>query len=377
MPQNKQDGSSHRLTGLFRRSSDGRQNGSARASGSTGTTRRTRYVVDGQLAPAPEDTTIREALHFAQEAPDRIALCLFPDPTTQEINDLAEAWDLHPVLVEDLHIAGQRPKLERYGDVLFMVVRSARYVDSSEEVDFSEFHVLVRPHAVAVLCQDGRWIDGADDARLPNNGLELGEESVRTLLDDGHLLQLGPEAVLYRLLDAIVDGYAPVLRGLTIDREQIERQVFSGDAAVAERIYRLSQEVIDLKHATSSLVDVLGALRKGFGRYGIPEQLQTYLQDVADHLTQADNRVSELRDALSQILSVNATLVSQRQNEDMKKISGWAAILFAPTLIAAVYGMNFTNMPELHWAFGYPLAVGGMIAFAGILYWTFKRKNWM
>lgn len=367
MPQRQHDGSSPRRAGLFRRPA------AEHRPPSVATTRRTRYVVDGTLTTAPPDTSIAEALAFSQQAPGRIALCLFPAPTPEDIDELAEAWGLHPVLVEDLHVAGQRPKLERYGDVLFLVVRSARYVDELEEVDFSEFHVLVRPNSVAVLCQDGRWIDGSDEASLPANT----DAADNTLLDDPQLLSLGPEAVVYRLLDAIVDGYAPVLRGLAIDQEQIERQVFSGDAAVAERIYRLSQEVIDLRHATSSLVDVVAALRKGFDRYGIPDALQTYLQDVADHLTLADARVSELRDSLSQILNVNATLVSQRQNEDMKKISGWAAILFAPTLIAAVYGMNFDNMPELHWAFGYPLAVGGMVAFAAALYITFKKKKWM
>lgn len=368
MPQRQHDGASPRRSGLFRRGTTG-----ADLSRDSVTTRRTRYIVDGKLTTAPLDTSIAGALAFSDESPGRIALYLFPAPTADDIAELAEAWDLHPVLVEDLQQAGQRPKLERYGEVLFLVVRSARYVDDIEEVDFSEFHVLVRPHAIAVLCQDGRWIDGSDESALPGNA----ESADNTLLDNEDLLRLGPEAVVYRLLDAIVDGYAPVLRGLAIDKEQIERQVFSGDAAVTERIYRLSQEVIDLRHATSSLIDVLEALRNGFDRYGIPDALQTYLQDVADHLTLVDARVAELRDALSQILSVNATLVSQRQNEDMKKISGWAAILFAPTLIAAVYGMNFSNMPELHWAFGYPLAVGGMIAFAALLYLTFKLKKWM
>ncbi|MGO4103049.1 magnesium and cobalt transport protein CorA [Leifsonia sp. YAF41] len=368
MPQRQQDGAQPRRSGLFRRGTTGD------APSDAATTRRTRYIVDGRLATAPLNTSIAEALTYSVAAPGRIALCLFPTPTGADIDELAEAWDLHPVLVEDLQQAGQRPKLERYGDVLFLVVRSARYVDEVEEVDFSEFHILVRPNAVAVLCQDGRWIDGTDDSTLPNSDVDI---EGKTLLDNESLLSLGPEAVVYRLLDAIVDGYTPVLRGLAIDKEQIERQVFSGDSAVTERIYRLSQEVIDLRHATSSLIDVLESLRKGFDRYGIPDALQTYLQDVADHLTVVDARVSELRDALSQILSVNATLVSQRQNEDMKKISGWAAILFAPTLIAAVYGMNFDTMPELHWAFGYPLAVGGMLAFAAVLYITFKLKKWM
>lgn len=323
------------------------------------------------------EASLSEARQFAEAEPGRMTLSLFPAPTARDIDELAAAWDLHPVLVEDLQHAGQRPKLERYGDVLFMVVRSARYDDAAEDVDFSEFHVLVRPHAVAVLCQDKRWIDGTDENSMPQDTSDIADRGGRTLLDDEDLLRLGPEAVAYRLLDAIVDGYSPVLRELAVDKEQIERQVFSGDAAVAERIYRLSQEVIDLQHTTSSMAEVLAALRKGFGRYEVPEPLQTYLQDVADHLTQACSRVTELRDALSQILGVNATLVAQRQNEDMKKISGWAAILFAPTLIAAVYGMNFDSMPELHWAFGYPVAVCAMIAFAAGLYVVFRIKKWM
>ncbi len=318
-----------------------------------------------------------DALKFAEAAPHRMALSLFPAPTPQDVDELAEAWELHPLLLEDLLHAGQRPKLERYGDVLFMVVRSARYNDAAEGVDFSEFHVVVRPHAIAVLCQDQRWIDGTDEETMSGDPSDLADRDGRTLLDDEFLLALGPEAVAYRLLDAIVDGYIPVLRGLAIDKEQIERQVFSGDAAVAERIYRLSQEVIDLQHTTTSMADVLADLRQGFDRQEVPEPLQAYLQDVADHLTHASSRVSELRDALSQILGVNSTLVAQRQNEDMKKISGWAAILFAPTLIGAIYGMNFENMPELHWALGYPAAVGAMLALAVVLYIVFKTKKWM
>ncbi|HCS60851.1 MAG TPA: hypothetical protein DIW46_05540 [Microbacterium sp.] len=151
----------------------------------------------------------------------------------------------------------------------------------------------------------------------------------------------------------------------------------SGDAAVAERIYRLSQELIDMQQAVSSLREVVNALQEGFDKYNIPEQLQTYLDDVSDHLTRANSRSSDLRESLSQILNVNATLVAQRQNEDMKKISGWAAILFAPTLIGAIYGMNFDVMPELHWTFGYPMAIGAMVAFAALLYVIFKRSKWM
>ncbi|MBL3700313.1 magnesium and cobalt transport protein CorA [Leucobacter luti] len=370
MPDRSSTDASSRRGGRFR------QRGAVSPPTVAAKTRRTRYVIDGKLAPTPRDVSVAEALAFADRTPGAMALCVFAQPTNADIDELAAAWELHPLLVEDLRHAGQRPKLERYGDVLFLVVRAARYLDDIEDVDFSEFHVLVHRNAVAVFCQDGRWIDGTDGMAGPDEGRPL-EHGAETLLDNAELLQLGPEAVLYRFLDAVVDGFYPVLRGLGIDLEQIERQVFSGDAAVAERIYRLSQEVIDLQHATSSLTDVLRALRRGFERHEIPEPLQSYLQDVADHLTRVGTRVLELREALSQILNVNATLVAQRQNEDMKKISGWAAILFAPTLIGAIYGMNFDDMPELHWAFGYPLAVAAMGGLAISLYAIFKRKKWM
>lgn len=341
------------------------------------TPRVVRYVTDGRTAAAPSGVTPADALAFSQSGDGRMAMLLYPEPTPADIEELADAWGLHPLLREDLLNAHQRPKLERYGDVLFLVARSARYLDELEEVDFSEFHLVVHRNAVAVLCQDDRWIDGTDATRFDADDVLSIDRVPGSLLAQEHVLRLGPGAVAYWLLDAIVDGYAPVLQGLTIDKEQIERQVFSGDVAAAERIYRLSQEVVDMQHTVSSTSEVIQALRGGFGKYGIPDELQSYLQDVSDHLTRVGSHTTELRDALSQILNVNATLVAQRQNEDMKKISGWAAILFAPTLIAAVYGMNFDVMPELHWAFGYPMAIVLMVGFALALYAIFKRRKWM
>ena len=340
-------------------------------------TRQTRYVEKGVQLSSDPNASVLEAREFSQGGKDRVALMIFPSPTASDIRDLAEAWHLHPLLVEDLQLAGQRPKIERYGEVLFMVVRAAKYDDAAEDVYFSEFHVLMCPGAVAVLCQDNRWIDGTDGAMATGAPVDVARRAERDLLGDMDLLKLGPEAVIYRLLDAIVDGFAPVLRGLAIDKEQIERQVFSGDSAVAERIYRLSQEVIDLQHTTSSMKDVLSALQRGFHRYSVPESLQAYWQDVTDHLDYAAIRVAELREALSQVLSVNATLVAQRQNEDMKKISGWAAIIFAPTLIGSIYGMNFDNMPELHWTYGYPLSLAAMVGLGILLYIIFRKKKWM
>jgi magnesium transporter len=338
----------------------------------TGSTRLTRYVSDGRASIPDPAASVADGLAFARAREGRMAMFLYAAPTPEEIAELASAWELHPVLVEDLLHAGQRPKLERYGEVMFLVIRSAHYIDETEEVDFAEFHVLVMPGAVAVLCQDGRWIDGSD-------GIDLLDASrhERALLSDEQLLRLGPEAVVYRLIDAIVDGYPPVLQGVAIDKEQIERQVFSGERSVTERIYRLNLEVIEMQQTTTALDEVIDSLRAGFRKYGVDEHLQTYLQDVSDHLARANSRVAEYRSALSQILDVNATLVAQRQNEDMKKISGWAAIYIAPALIAAIYGMNFRIMPELDWPLGYPFALGVMLVFTLGLYLIFKWRKWM
>ena len=337
----------------------------------------TRWVTDGVAEKPPLGATIADGLAFADAASNRMVMSLYPAPTRSAIQELAQAWDLHPMIVEDMIVGQQRPKLDRYEDVVFLAVRSARYIDETEEVEFAEFHVIMKDNAVVVLCQDNQWIDGTAASQFEEAQGQQFDRRVRTLLADEELLKLGPRAVAYQLVDAIVDGYAPVLRGIAIDQEQIERQVFSGDAAVAQRIYRLSQEIIDMQHTTTSVMEVVQRLQKDFIRNGVPEELRAYLEDVADHLTRANSRVAEYRESLSQILSVNATLVAERQNEDMKKISGWAAILFAPTLIGSIYGMNFDTMPELHWAFGYPAALLAMLALAILLYWVFKRSKWM
>jgi magnesium transporter len=213
----------------------------------------------------------------------------------------------------------------------------------------------------------------------------------RRMESEPERLGLGPEAVLYAILDSVVDGYAPVVAGLQNDIDEIETQVFGGDPNASRRTYELSQEVLEFQRATRPLLRMLDALAAGFDKYGTDEELQRYLRDVADHATTVVERVDGFRQALGEILTVNATLVSQAQNEKMtnlteasfaqneqvKKISGWAAILFAPTLIGTVYGMNFDHMPELHWVFGYPLAIALMVATSVSLYLVFKRRGWL
>lgn len=205
------------------------------------------------------------------------------------------------------------------------------------------------------------------------------------------LLKLGPEAVLYAILDAVVDGYAPVVSGVQNDIDEIETEVFRGDPAVSRRIYELSREMVEFQRATRPLVGMLHGLMAGFSKYGTDDELQRYLRDVADHVTHTSERVDGFRQALTEILTVNATLVTQQQNaemralaeagfeqnEEIKKISSWAAILFAPTLVGTIYGMNFTHMPELHWVFGYPFAIVLMAIVCTGLYVVFKRRDWL
>lgn len=281
-----------------------------------------------------------------------------PDP--ENIARIATLLELPHLLTEDLIHAGQRPKLERHGDAVFVVMKAASYVDDEEDVVLTELHVVVLGRIVMVMRHGGTHRPMHLDRDVPRE-----------------LLALGPEAILYAVLDQIVDGYSPVLQEIEKDVDEIERQVFTGDDAAPERIYRLSGEVIDLKHAVIPLREVVARLGRSAPDHEISPVLQTYLQDVEDHLRRATDRVIEISSSLDRILTVNATLVGQRQNDDMKRISSWAAILFTPTLVAAIYGMNFAIMPELDWRWGYPASLGLMASLALLLFLAFKRRGWL
>jgi magnesium transporter len=297
-------------------------------------------------------------------------------PDQRELSSLAHEFGLHELAVEDAVLAHQRPKLERYGDTLFVVLRAARYLDETEEVEFGEVHLFVGPDFVVSVRHSESPDLHAVRGRLENNQA---------------LLELGPEAILYAILDRVVDGYAPVVRGLENDIDEIETEIFSGDPQVSRRIYELTREVIEFQRATRPLVGMLQALTAGFAKYRTDEELQRYLRDVEDHVTQVVDQVDAFRQLLSELLTVNATLVAQQQNEEMKnlalasnaqndevkRISSWAAILFAPTLIAGLYGMNFPHIPELGWQHGYAFALIMMAGTCLVLYLLFRRRNWL
>jgi magnesium transporter len=325
--------------------------------------------VDGRRVAEP--SSLQETYEACREQRGLAWIGLY-EPTEEEFSSVAQEFGLHPLAVEDAVEAHQRPKLERYDGTLFVVLRPARYVDETETVEFGEVHVFVGEDFVVTVRH--------------GEASELGEVRKR-LEGDPRLLRLGPEAILYTITDGVVDDYGPVVAGLENDIDEIETEVFSGNAGVSRRIYELSREVIQFQRATQPLVGILDDLIGGVEN---PE-LQRYLRDVHDHALRITEQVASFREMLQNILSVNLTLVGLSQNEEVKvlseasiaqnnevkKISAWAAILFAPTLAGTVYGMNFDHMPELHWLLGYPFALALMLLVSVSLYVIFKRRGWL
>lgn len=290
-------------------------------------------------------------------------------PTAEEMAAVAAEFGLHALAVEDAISAHQRPKMERYEGHLFTVLRPARYLDDTETVEFGELHIFTGENFVVTV-------------RQAETG---GVAQVRRRLEDRpDLLRHGPEAVLYALLDQVVDDYAPVVAGLENDIDEIEDQLFSGDATVSRRIYELAREVIQFQRAIHPLPEMMHQLTRGFEKYSVEGELRHSLRDVEDHVQRVISRADSFRDLLQNALTLDGTLTANRQNEvsaeqseQVKKISSWAAIFFAPSFVAGVYGMNFDYMPELHWTLGYPMSIALMIATAAIMYGIFKKKGWL
>jgi len=290
-------------------------------------------------------------------------------PTHAEMAAVANEFGLHNLAVEDAISAHQRPKLERYEEHLFTVLRPARYLDATETVEFGELHIFTGRNFVITI----RHAEMSGVGRVR-----------RRLEDRPELLRNGPEAVLYALLDLVVDDYAPVVAGLENDIDEIEDQLFSGDTTVSRRIYELAREVIQFQRAIHPLPEMMQQLRRGFEKYGVNSGLQHNLRDVEDHVERVISRADSFRDLLQNALTLDGTLTANRQNEasaeqneQVKKISSWAAIFFAPSFVAGVYGMNFDHMPELHWVLGYPMAIALMAATAAVMHAIFRRKDWL
>jgi len=283
------------------------------------------------------------------------------EPTREEYDAVTSEFELHELAARDGLRAHQRPRIVRYGETLFVVLKVARYEEEEEKVEFGEVHAFVGPDFVVTvrygqtneLGEVRRWAEGRPE-----------------------LLRKGPSAVLHAIIDRIVDDYVPVVEGLANDIDEIEVEVFDNKPDVSRRIYELSREVIQFHQATQPLAGTLERLMQE-QTSDIDREMRRYLRDVQDRLLRVTDQAQGFRELLQNILSVNLTLVSVNQNDQVKKISAWAAILVVPTLITGIYGMNFDFMPELHWTFGYPLALLLMLTISLILYMSFKRRGWL
>jgi magnesium transporter len=315
----------------------------------------------GTRVPVDCDVADLAALRARCEPGDFVWVGLYA-PDAAELDEVAEKFALHPLAVEDAVKAHQRPKLERYDDNLFLVVKTLWYVDAEDAVETGEISLFVGPDFV-ISVRHGEG-GGLQQARLDLEAREA-------------VLAHGPSAVVYAVCDQIVDGYEHVTDALVEDVDEVELSVFSetrtNDSA---RIYVLKRELAEVRRAVLPLRDPIGRFANGTV-HGIDREAGPYFRDVGDHLARTAETVDELDTLLSTAFEAHLARISVQQNEDMRKISAGAALVVVPTLIAGVYGMNFDHMPELHWQFGYLWALLLMFGVSAGLLWFFKRSGWL
>ncbi|MFG1664614.1 magnesium and cobalt transport protein CorA [Streptomyces sp. Y7] len=293
--------------------------------------------------------------------PDEFAWIRMDGPRQEELQRMGESLNLHPLAIEDAVQAHQRPKQEHYGDVLAVALKTLWFIEQTADVETGEVMIFLGPSFVLTVRH------GATDPTV---------EAERRLAQQPDMAQLGPVAVLHAVTDVIVDAYGQAAAQVRTDLTELERQVFSpAREDLTERIYSLKREVVEFRDAIQPLVPVLQPFTTV--RQDWPRQIVPYFRDVADHLTRTDAEVRALDDLLGSALDAHLAKVGTWQNDDMRRISAWAAILAIPTMVAGIYGMNFAHMPELDWRYGYPCALAAMALGAGLLYRAFRRNGWL
>ncbi|MGH3510332.1 MAG: magnesium and cobalt transport protein CorA [Nocardioidaceae bacterium] len=284
------------------------------------------------------------------------------EPDASELDRVAEIFKLHPLAVEDALLAHQRPKLERYEGSLFLVLKTLWYVDAEDAVETGEINLFVGTDFV-VSVRHGKGIE------LHNARLDLEKNAA--------VLDHGPSSVVYTICDRVVDGYEEVGQSLEIDVDEVEASVFSADRTNdAQRIYVLKRELAEMRRAVNPLKEPMGRLATARVPL-VHEQTAPFFRDVADHLTRVSETVDSLDSLLSTAFEAHIARITVDQNEDMRKISAWVALGASGTLIAGIYGMNFANMPELGWRFGYAYSLALMVVIALVLYKLFKKTGWL
>ncbi|WP_326669142.1 magnesium/cobalt transporter CorA [Streptomyces sp. NBC_01257] len=319
---------------------------------------------DGRRTDGPADFS--DALDEARASGDAFLWIGLHEPTEKEFALVSSEFGLHPLAVEDALAAHQRPKLEVYDDSLFAVIKPIVYEHESDTVSADELMVFIGDSFVVTV----RHGEGAPLAAVR-----------RRLEAEADVLKHGPTAVLYAISDAIVDHYIDVAGELQVDLEELETQVFAPNGVgnsknTAARIYTFKRQVLEFRRAAVPLAAPMARLASA----GVPfvhEHAQPFFRDVQDHLTRATEQVEGLDRLLSDILSAHLAQMGVRQNDDMRKISAWAAMAAVPTMVAGIYGMNFEHMPELRWVWAYPAVVLLMAGAVVGLYRQFKRRGWL
>ena len=322
---------------------------------------------EGHRSEGPED--LSDALDEARSAGGFVWIGLH-EPTEKEFELVTKEFGLHPLAVEDALKAHQRPKLEVYDDSLFVVLKPVLYEPESDTVSTGEVMLFLGDAFVVTV----------------RHGVGSPLKAVRERLEqEPQLLGKGPTSVLYAVADAVVDHYLEVATELANDLEELEAEVFSPDGGgsrhTASRIYTFKRQILEFRRATVPLSMPLTRLA-GVGAYGgtvpfVNDRARPFFRDVNDHLARVNESVEGLDRLVSDVLSAHLAQMSVRQNDDMRKISAWAAMAAVPTMIAGIYGMNFDHMPELHWVWAYPAVIALMGVLEVLLYRTFKRRGWL
>jgi magnesium transporter len=322
---------------------------------------------DGQRTEGPED--LSDALGEARTAGGFVWIGLH-EPTEREFGHVTREFGLHPLAVEDALKAHQRPKLEVYDDSLFVVLKPVVYEPRSDTVSTGEIMIFLGD-SFAVTVRHGE-------------GAPL--KAVRHRLEqEPELLGNGPTSVLYAIADATVDHYLDVAIELQADLEGLEAEVFSpeggGSRNTASRIYDFKRQILEFRRATGPLAlpmsRLAGTAQSGVTVPFVDDRARPFFRDVSDHLTRVNESVENLDRLVSDILSAHLAQMSVRQNDDMRKISAWAAMAAIPTMVAGIYGMNFDHMPELRWEWSYPALVMLMVVLEVLVFRLFKRRGWL
>jgi magnesium transporter len=304
-----------------------------------------------------------EGIVDALRRPDRFVWLGLYEPEVDVLKQVQQQFHLHDLAVEDAYNAHQRPKLEQYENSLFVVLRTAQHVGNPPRLVFGETHVFVGSNYIVTV----------------RHGSLQSHVGLRARCEcTPHLLAKGPGYVLYALMDFIVDQYSPIVQRIEEDVQEIEEEILDGNASGEStgRIYRLKRDLLALRRAVAPLVEVCNRLMR-FDMPQIPDDTRVYFRDVYDHVVRLNETIDAQRELLTTALEAKLSLMSVAQNEHMKRLAAWAAMIAVPTMIAGIYGMNFRNMPELGWSYGYPLSLLSMVLACAALYAGFKKSGWL